>query len=169
MSIARKSLHSEVVEVILPRFAENLKKEGIISDYNRKSFGVEGATLLKKHTFSIRPDLLLVLPDAKRFLVEIVNPKDPKRFLGEIACVQLLGLQKLIDAAIIFILPLGPEHPSAPEKGVRLSLATLATGLDQVISSKIPGTVISWSTNQDFSYSNLKGFILSRRPSWWGE
>lgn len=167
--MSKKSIHQDVVEMILPRFAEDLKREGVISDYNRKSFRVEGVTLIEKHTFSIRPDLLLILPDGKRFLVEIVNPKDPKRFMGEIACVQLLGSQKLIDAAIVFILPLGPEHPTAPKKGVRLSLAALVTGLQQVVNSKIPAVTISWSTNQDASYVNLKNFILSRRPSWWGE
>ena len=164
----KESMHQHVVETILPSFAENLKNEGIISDYNRKSFRVEGVTLLRKHTFTIRPDLLLILPDKKRFLVEAVNPRDPKRFLGEITCVQLLGSQKLIDAAIIFILPLGPEHPSAPEKGVGLSLAAAITGIQQVISSKIPTEILSWSTNEDFSYANLKNFILSRRLSLWG-
>jgi hypothetical protein len=164
----KKTLHEEVVEVILPRFAENLKKEGVISDYNRKSFRVEGVTLIKKHTFRIRPDLLLILPDRKRFLVEIVNPRDPKRFMGEVVCVQLLGLQKLIDAAIVFVLPLGPEPPSAPKKGIRLSLAALVTGLHQVINSKIPEMTISWSTNEN-SYINLRAFILDRRLSWWGE
>jgi len=165
----QRSAHQDVVEVTLPRFAENLKKEGVILDYNRKSFKVEGVTLLRKHTFNIRPDLLLILPDKKRFLVEVVNPKDPKRFMGEIACVQLLGSQKLIDAAIVFILPLGPEHRNAPKKGVRLSLAAAITGLPQVIHSRIPSSIVSWSTEEDFSYANLRRFILSQRPSWWGK
>lgn len=76
--MTKKSMHQDIVEATLPRFAKNLKREGIISDYNRKSFRLEGVTLIRKHTFKIRPDLLLILPDRKRFLVEIVNPKDPK-------------------------------------------------------------------------------------------
>jgi hypothetical protein len=162
-------MHQRIVEKTLPQFAENLKREGVVSDYNRKSFAVKGITLLEKHTLSIRPDLLLVLPDRKRFLVEVVNPKDPKRLMGEITCVQLLGSQKLIDAAVVFILPLGPEHPSAPKKGVRLSLAAAVTGLEGVICGKVPAVTISWSTKENFSYANLKNFILNRRPSWWGE
>jgi hypothetical protein len=164
----KKSLHDKIVDEILPRFAKSLKNEGVISDFNRKTFKVKGVRLLKEHTFSIKPDLLLILPDGKKFLVEIVNPRDPKRLMGEMVCVQLLGYQKLIDASVIFILPLGPEHPSAPNKGTRLSLVgTISNFPSQIIPSQIPSMTISWSTREDFSYSNLKNFIKMRKPHWW--
>lgn len=170
--MSKKSMHQSIVEKTLPRYAENLKSEGVISDYTRKCFRVKGVTLLTKHEFIIKPDLLLILPDAKRFLVEIVNPKDPKRLMGEIACVQFLGSQKLIDAALVFLLPLGPEHPVAPNKGVRISLAsTISMGATTgVIASKIPSMVTSWSSGtseEECNYGNLKSWIMDRKPSWW--
>lgn len=160
----KRRLHQEIVEEILPRFAERLQQEGVISRYNRRSFAIESWESYPP--FVIKPDIVLVLPEEKRFLVEVVNPRDPKRLMGELVCAQLLGFHNLIDAVIVFFLPLGPEHVNAPAKGVRLFQAGKI--ITDVIKSKTPTIIMSWSTREDFSYTNLKNFILSRRPSWWG-
>jgi hypothetical protein len=162
--LKRKSLHQEIVEETLPRFAEHLQQEDVISGYNRKSFKIKSKESFPP--FVIKPDLVLVLADKKRFLVEVVNPRDPKRLMGELACVQLLGFHNLIDAALVFLLPLGPEHVNAPAKGVRLFQGGQI--INDVIGSKVPSVIVSWSTREDFNYHNLKQFILNRRPSWWG-
>ena len=99
----RKNLHQEIVEETLPRFAEHLQQEDVISGYNRENFKITFRENLTP--IVIKPDIVLVLPDEKRFLVEVVNPRDPKRLMGELACVQLLGSHNLIDAAIVFLLP----------------------------------------------------------------
>lgn len=91
--MSNKSVHDSIVEKTLPRFAENLKREGVISDYTREVLRVKGVALPKERKFTIKPDLLMILPDAKRFLVEIVNPKDPKRLMGELFVFNFLDLK----------------------------------------------------------------------------
>ncbi len=156
------SLHETIVAKTLPRFVERLKKERLVSDYNRDSFHVEIKHFNETHMFNIKPDLVLVLPDKAKFLIEVVNPRDPKRLLGEIVYLQILGSRRLIDNGIIFLLPLGSEHPTAPMKGLRLSFTSLATGLEQIVSTKIPCDIASWSTTEENNYVNLRGSIIYR-------
>jgi len=160
--LKRKNLHDEIVGSILPRFAKDLKQEGVISDYSKESFRVESHKDFPP--LVIKPDIVLILPDRKKFEVEVVNPKDPKRLMGELASVQLLGLYDLIQGALVFLLPLSVEHPKAPAKGVRLSQSSR---IDEVIRYEIPSVIVSWSVKEENNYSNLKGWILSRQPSWW--
>jgi hypothetical protein len=155
-------LHETIVAKTLPRFAERLKKESLVSDYNRDSLHVKIKHFNETHMFNVKPDLVLVLPDKAKFLIEIVNPRDPKRLLGEIVYLQILGSRRLIDAGIIFLLPLGPEHSTAPMKGLRLSFTSIATGMEQIISTKIPCDVASWSTTEENNYANLRGSINHR-------
>lgn len=165
---AEKNLHDRIVEDILPSFAQELQKEGVISSFNRETFRIEMEQLFLNSSFPafvIIPDLLLILPDKKRFLVEIVNPRDPKRLMGELASVQFLGFHNLIDAAMVFLLPRGPESVSAPDKGVRLFQG--GQFINQLFQHKVPTWIVSWSTKDDYSLSNLKSWILSRQPSWW--
>lgn len=166
---AEKNLHERIVEDVLPRFAQELQKEGVISSFNRKTFSIKLKQPLQNssfpYAFAVIPDLLLILPDKKRFLVEIVNPRDPKRLMGELASVQFLGFHDLIDAAMVFLLPRGPESVSAPDKGVRLFQG--CQFIDHLFKHKVPTWIVSWSTDNDHSLSNLKSWILSRQPSWW--
>jgi len=163
--LKQKSLHQRVVNEILPKFSERLLQEGIISSYDRRTFKIK----LKYHedfpSFVIKPDLFLTLPDEKRFLIEVVNPRDPKRLMGELACIQFLGYHNLIDAGWVFLLPRGPESVKAPAKGLRLWQS--GQFLKEVLGSKVPSAIVSWSTKEDNNYSNLKNWILGRRPSWW--
>jgi len=160
--LSKASLHAEIVGSTLPRFAESLKKEGVISDYSTESFTIESSRDFPP--LVIKPDIVLVLPDGKKFVVEVVNPKDPKRLMGELASVQLLGLYDLIQAAFVFLLPLSVEHPKAPAKGVRLDHSDRVS---DVIRREIPCVIASWSVTEDYSYSNLKNWMIHRQPSWW--
>lgn len=153
-------LHNRIVNGVLPRFAEKLKIEGLVSNYNRSSFNINADHFAEKFFFSIRPDLVLILRDDAKFLIEIVNSRDPKRLLGEIVYAQILGSHKLIDGGILFLLPTGPEHSTAPKKGMRLSFTSIATGMDQIISTKIPCTIASWSATEENNYVNLKSAIM---------
>jgi len=71
-----------------------LEKEGIISSHNRRPFKiplVKGWPPIK-----IIPNLVVHLPNGEKVLVEIANPRDPKRFLGEIVYPHLLRHHKKI-------------------------------------------------------------------------
>lgn len=73
---------------------------------------------------------------------------------------------------MIFLLPLGPEHPTAPNKGMRISLAsTIGMGAAEgIVASRIPSIIMSWSSGaleEEINYGNLKSWIMSRKPSWW--
>jgi hypothetical protein len=160
--LKRKNLHDEIVVSTLPRFAKDLKQEGVISDYSKESFKVESREDFPP--LLIKPDLVLILSDRKKFVVEMVNPKDPKRFMGELASVQLLGLHDLIHGAVVFLLPLSVEHPKAPAKGVRL---WQSSRIGEVIRYEVPSVIISWSVKEEYNYNNLKNWILHRQPSWW--
>lgn len=76
-----ESIHYKTVYRILPEFAKQLKKEGVISDWDRKQFKVE----LVKNWEPIRanPDLTLHVLGRGSVVVEIVNPKVNLRGLWE--------------------------------------------------------------------------------------
>jgi len=163
------ALHHQVVGVTLPQFAEKLKEENVISEYHRNTFQIRldrsSEVFESARELKIKPDLVMTLPDKKNFLVEIVNPREPKRLMGELACIQLLGFHHLVDAAMVFLLPLGVESVEAPAKGMRLWQGGQVA--DEAVKNCIPSSIASWSTREDFNYSNLKSWIMSRQPSWW--
>jgi len=143
-------LHGKIVDRVLPRFAEKLKREGIISNYDRKFFMirlVKGWPVVR-----IDPDLVLYLYDKKKVLVEIANPKDPKRFIGEMVYAQLLGYFKQIAAVIIFVL-----HPvKGAQPPIRSTVQSMILHL--ILKKQIPSIVIGWS--EDHAYWNLKLLYL---------
>jgi len=154
------SSHREVVKDILPCFAKNLQQEGIISGYSRKTFKVQ--PLENFPPFTIKPDLVLNLPDGKSFLVEVANPKDPKRLMGEITCAKILGFNKIIAGALIFILPIATGHPKAhTEKRLVLSYS-----ISQV-EPRTPVVVITWGGIKEADYHNLKQVILDIKRIFW--
>jgi len=95
------NLHKETVKK-LREFADELKGEGLISDWDKEQIRVE---IQGWEPFRVNPDLALHVPNRGKVLVEIVNPEKPKRYLGEILYAHIMGSLRLIGAAIFFILP----------------------------------------------------------------
>jgi len=101
-----KSQHYKIVYEILPNLAKRLEKEGVISAWNRKQFKIFLAR--DSEPIIIRPDLVLHLPDQRRVLAEVINPKKkPKRFVGELVYPHILGHFRRIEAVIFFVLSHG--------------------------------------------------------------
>jgi hypothetical protein len=144
----RDDLHRQIVSKVLPHFAERLKSEGVISDSNRRPFIIRLSE--DWPPVKIVPDLVLCLPDKKKVLVEVANPKDPKRFMGEIVYSHLLGYYKEISAATIFVL-----HPNKYEKTHSRGVIQKLTS-SQILKKQMPSIVVSWSKNQDVVYKNLR-------------
>ena len=83
-------------------------------------------------------------------LVEIANPRDPKRFLGEIVYPHLLRHHKKIKKTIIFILH-DRERQKIHDRGFsQIMMLNLVVGNLQV------GTIASWPPNEETAYHNLK-------------
>lgn len=105
--IDKKISHNRIVEKILPRFAEKLKEEGLIIDSNRKRFKItrlKGILPLEVN-LSIMPDRVVILRDGRKVLIEVANPKEQKRFLGELLYIHTLIRNEEISLAIVFVLP----------------------------------------------------------------
>lgn len=100
-----RGLHSKIVYEILPKVAERLEKEGVISAYDRKQFRIPLVKGLPE--IRINPDLVVYLLDNRKVVVEITNPGKPKRFIGELVYPHFLSYFKGIEAAIVFVLPYG--------------------------------------------------------------
>lgn len=156
-----KSLHDRIVKEVLPQFAERLKKEGVISSYDRKSFMIQVSKDKHWAPIRIKPDLVLHLPDMKRVLIEIANPKDPKRFIGEIVYPQILGYHNKVAAAIVFVL----HHLRKDLKHDRAF--TQQWILDHVLRKQIHVIGISWPRpgGEDVAYRNLKA-VLTTQKEW---
>ena len=148
--------HGKIVGEILPRFAEKLKKESVISAYDRHPFKIPFVESWP--SIKIIPDLVIHLPNGEKVLVEIANPKDPKRFVGEIVYPQILGYYKEIVAAIVFVL-----HPQKRKVHTRSMIQRMA--LAQFLRKQIPSVVASWPANEDVAYRNLK-LLLTREIDW---
>jgi len=152
-----RSLHDKIIYDILPRFAEKLKQEEMISSYDREPFKIQ----LKKEIMpdlpplEIKPDCILYLPNGNRFLVEVVNPKDPKRFMGEIKFIHLLSEHKLIESAFLYVLPYKKKYKGVHAK--RTSQAGMIT-LDHKGNMKFQ-VLVSWAGDEDIDYFNLKSMV----------
>lgn len=151
--LVKKSRHQLLVEETLPRFADDLQREGVIARYHRKRFDIDSFKCFAP--FKIRPDLVVVLSDGRQFLVEIVPQRDIKRFLGELTCVQVLGRQRRVDAAIVFLLP--KVESNVPTTGIRLLPSRKVSA---VLPQMTPSMVFLWSPREDFTYHNLKTAIM---------
>ena len=124
-----RGLHGKIVYEILPKVAERLKKEGVISSYDRKQFSIP---LVKGSVpITINPDLVVYLPDNRKVVVEITNPRKPKRFIGELVYPHFLGYLKRIEAAIVFVLQYG--SPIQRNRGMVQQI-----GLDLFFEKQIP-------------------------------
>jgi len=85
---SKSDSHSEIVTKVLPSLAEKLRGEGVISSYDRRPFMIQ--LFDDKPAFRINPDLVLYMPDERKVLIEVANPRDPKRFIGELLYPQIL-------------------------------------------------------------------------------
>lgn len=153
--LTEKDLHRKIVNEILPHFADELKREGVISTYDRKPFMIPLAE--DWPPFRIYPDLVLDIPDTGKVLVEITNPKDPKRFIGEIMYPQILGYRKEIVAAIIFVLR-RRRQDLMHDRGF-----TQMMTLSDVFKRQIRTVKASWPTSEDVAYRNLKALLTHQR------
>lgn len=149
----QKNLHEKIVRKILPSFAEKLKKEGVISSYNRTPFTI---SLLKdRPPIKIIPDLVIHLSDGKKVLVEIANPRDPKRFLGEIVYPHFLGYYKRIAKVIIFVLH-DRKQQKIHDRGFDQKIM-----LTQIFGKLTHTIMASWTPDETTAYHNLR-YILRR-------
>jgi hypothetical protein len=150
----RTNLHNRIVEDVLPKFAQQLQKEGVISNYTRESLKIENQEVFSESffpAFVVKPDLLLILPDNKRLLVEVVNPKEPKRFIGELIYANILIHHKKITAAIFFVL--NPEK----QRGYRRSISQIYVWN----SLRLPkgSKIVTWPSDEEGNvYITLKNF-----------
>jgi len=151
--VGERNLHRKIVNEILPSFAEKLKKEAVISTYDRQPFKIP--LLEGRRPITIIPDLVVHLPNGEKVLVEIANPRDPKRFLGEIVYPHFLGYYKKIAKVIIFVLH-DREHQKIHDRGF-----DQITMLSQIFGKLTPGRMTSWPPDEKTAYHNLK-HILKR-------
>jgi hypothetical protein len=145
----KESLHHTIVNKILPRIAKKLKQEGSISDSNRKQFKIP--VLEELEPFTITPDRVLQLPDGKKVLVEVANPTDPKRFIGELVYPKILTERKEIQAFFMFVL-----NPEDRRKHTRSLTQTMI--VSQLIG-KYRYRLVTWPNDEEAAYKWLKDFI----------
>jgi hypothetical protein len=93
--------HDKIVEEI-QLIAEKLKQEGIISDHDNKQKKIKISKDLAE--IRIKPDRILHLSNGNNILVEVVNPEEPKRFIGELIYAKILIHYNKIEAAMFFVL-----------------------------------------------------------------
>jgi len=148
--VKKHSLHEEIVKEVLPRFGERLREEGVISKHNRRRISIEFSE--DWPPFRINPDRMLYCPDGRKILVEVANPRDLKRFMGEIVYPYVLGYYQKIDAAFIFVL--GKEHEASHARSM-----IEKTILTQVVRKQVRSFAISWPNNENIAYRNLKYFL----------
>jgi hypothetical protein len=150
----RTNLHDRIVQKVLPKLAQELQKEKVISSYTRQSLKIETQETFSERFFPpfvIKPDLLLILPNNKRLLVEVVNPEEAKRFIGELVYAKILIHFQRITAALFFVL--NPENQGRHERSLSqihaLSFLRLPKG----------SRIVTWPGEDDKAYRTLKDFV----------
>jgi hypothetical protein len=144
-------IHTKIVRTTLPKFAERLREKHTISDYNRKPFAIQ--VLKEWRRVKIVPDLMLIMPSGDRILVEVANPRDPKRFIGELVYPRLLGYCRVISAVFMFVL-----YP-AKKTGVQARVTQQSWMLADAFASKVPYLASPWTKSEEANYLNLESFI----------
>lgn len=106
-NVKKKIPHKRIVDDILPQCAQKLKRDKVISGWDRHRKVKFRIQIGDSEPATIIPDLLVYLDSRRkrRVLVEVANPKDPKRYVGEMIYPHLLGSLREIEAAIILVLP----------------------------------------------------------------
>ena len=145
----KESLHYIIENVYLPRIAERLKKEGLISSYDKKQFSIPSFDKEIKF-IKITPDLVLHRPNGDKILVEVANPEDPKRFVGELVYPAILKKDEQIRASLVFVIGDIKKH------GRSLTQRHIMSEMLGRYSSRF----VSYPDNEDAVYRWLKGFIV---------
>lgn len=145
---SKKSLHDIIVDDILPRVSRRLKREGLILGYDRKQF-----TMLSFHEegkpMRITPDLVLYHPNGDKILVEVANPRDPKRFLGEMVYPAILKHNDQIRASLVFVIgDIGKHGRSLTERNI----------LSKMLGS-YSSRLVSYPHNEDSVYRSLENLL----------
>jgi hypothetical protein len=126
----------------------------MISGYDRKQEEIPISKKLPK--IIIRPDFVLYMPNGKKILIEVANPRDPKRFIGEMIYPKILLYHKKSTAALVFVL-----YPE--EQETQRSLSQILV-LDKFLRLPKGSRIVSWP-GEDAAYIHLKAFIKSLQ-SW---
>lgn len=142
--------HDRIVKDYLPIFAQKLIQEGIIARSDRKPF--EFVHMDEMPSFQIRPDRVLYLHDGRIVLVEVANPRDPKRFMGEIVYPRILIQKDEIYSAFFFILK------GRNDLQMKRSMVQSWTLADIIQLNRPCFLAISWS-DVETAYLNLRDFL----------
>lgn len=145
----KENLHYIIENDILPRIAERLKKEGLISSYDKKQFNIPSHDKEVK-PITITPDLVLHHPNGDKILVEVANPEDPKRFVGELVYPAILKKYEQIRASLVFVIGDIKRH------GKRLTYRHIMSEM----LGKYSSCFVSYPHNEDAVYRWLKSFIV---------
>lgn len=148
MTPKEKSLHDIIENDILPRIAERLKKEGLISNYDKKEFNIPSFDK-EVRSVTIKPDGVFYCLNGDKILVEVANPKDPKRFVGEIVYPAILKKHGQIRASLVFVIGDIKKHSRS---------LTLRYTLSQMLA-KDSSRFISYPNTENSVYISLKDFI----------
>jgi len=142
-----RSLHEKIAGEILPQCAERLKREGVISAYYVDTKQFEIFPIKDSEPVTIRPDLVLCLADKRKVAVEVANPRDPKRFVGELISPHFLVSSKKVDAAIVFVLPY-VDSRKVKRIDSRPMVQDIALGIKGISSPKIIGIHLDTSNSE---------------------
>src|SRR5690606_18039782 len=119
------------------------------SSYDKKGFDIPSFDKEVK-SVNITPDLVLHLPNGDKILVEVANPKDPKRFVGELVYPAILKKHGQIRASLVFVIGDIKKH------GRSLNLRLLVSEILGSYSSRF----VSYPHNEEAVYGSLKDFLL---------
>jgi hypothetical protein len=159
----KKSLHRSIVEEILPRIAQRLKEETVISSYDHVPIKISIKEPLSIKSINVVPDLMIHLPDERRILIEVANPRDPKRFLGEILYPQILGYYRKIDKVIVFVLRKNQKSQQVHDRGFQQKWI-----VSEVFGRKTHTIMMTWSNESDACHNlrlTIKGFLKEKQCS----
>jgi hypothetical protein len=145
----KKSLHYIIEHDVLPRIAERLKKEGFISSYDKEHFNIPSFDEEAKPV-NIIPDLVLHHPNGDKILVEVANPENPKRFVGELVYPAILKKDEQIRASLVFVIGDIKKHGRSLTRRYIMS----------EMLGKYSSCFVSYPNNEDAVYGWLKHFIL---------
>lgn len=145
---SKENLHYIIEHDVLPRIARRLKKEGLILSYDKEQFNVASFDEEVK-SMTITPDLVLHCPNGDKILVEVANPRDPKRFLGEMVYPAILKHNDQIRASLVFVIgDIGKHGRILTERNI----------LSKMLGS-YSSRLVSYPHNEDSVYRSLENLL----------